>query len=177
MNREGQRRLFIALWPDDTVRAALAERAAPIQAAAGGKRVPVAHYHVTLAFLGWQDEARYAALLDCAAGVKGAAFDLAIDRAGWWRKGGILWLGPTRTPEALKTLAADLQNRLIQAGVEVDRRPFKAHLTIGRRTQRADDFLGSREPVPWPVKEFVLVQSHTDGRRPAYEVLARWPLA
>lgn len=174
MSRDGQRRLFFALWPNDVVREALAAQAAPVQAAAGGKRVPVAHLHLTLAFLGWQDEARYETLLASAADVRGAPFDLVMDRAGWWRRGGILWLGPTRTPEALKALAGDLQNRLAEAGVELDRRPFKAHLTIGRRTQRADDFLGAREPVTWPVKEFVLVQSHTDGRRPAYEVLARW---
>ena len=58
MAGEAQRRLYFALWPDAALRATIARVAAGPAAVAGGRAVPAADLHVTLAFLGGVPAAR-----------------------------------------------------------------------------------------------------------------------
>ncbi len=174
MSGAGRRRLFFALWPDPEVRTGLAAASATVRAGASGRAVPDENLHITLAFLGSVDAEIFVGIREAAAGLGADAFDLVIDRAGWWRRTGILWLGPSRSPAALNRLVKDLWTALEPSGFWPDFRDFHPHLTIARRCRRA--VLPEIEPVPWPISALTLLESHTGQRGARYSVIESWPL-
>jgi 2'-5' RNA ligase len=163
-------RLFFALpCPLDLARTICRWRD---ELALGGRPVAVECLHLTLAFLGHQPRARLEELQLLAAGIEQGPFELHLDRLGGSR--GTLWLEPSQMPAALPVLAGDLQQRLLAAGIPLDTRPFRAHLTLlrhaGARPREAHpDFV-------WPVERFVLYVSENIPRGVRYRELGNWPL-
>ena len=168
-------RLFFALWPDDTVRAALAFAAAAVDSfEKAGRRTPAAKYHLTLHFLGAcpaPPEAMVARCRQAAAAVDCSGFHLVVDHAGAFARARVGWLAPAGN-SGLDALWSALAHALDDAGVaRRESETFSPHVTVVR------GFGGPLEdapvdPVSWPVQDFVLVHSH-GGR---YEVIGRWPL-
>jgi RNA 2',3'-cyclic 3'-phosphodiesterase len=172
---EPRQRLFLALWPDDALRHRIAAVAAACRVS-GGRAVPRANWHITLAFLGSLDVERRRSVERVADAMRVPAFELWLDRLGFWpRPGGILWLGASQPPEALVRLVARLGEGVSSSGIEIDRRPFHAHLTLMRRVERAVR-LDPPTPLCWPVADFVLCESVTDPGGARYRVLERWAL-
>jgi 2'-5' RNA ligase len=58
----GQLRLFVALWPDESLQRQLLAQSAPL--AELGRRIPARNLHVTLAFLGSVEERKVDAVID-----------------------------------------------------------------------------------------------------------------
>lgn len=171
-------RLFFALWPDDALRHSIDETAARLERelAPGGRRLNAARYHMTLQFLG--DFASLPpALLDgaCAAGAQTRVppFALKLDCAGSFRGSNVWWLGPTATPAGLQELWASLGIALRQHDVPMRPAPaFSPHLTIQRNVRRHIPATPV-ESLPWPVHDFVLVDSQSGQ---PYRIIERWPL-
>jgi 2'-5' RNA ligase len=171
-------RLFFALWPDDALRHSIDEAAARLEKelAPGGRRLNAARLHMTLQFLG--DFASLPpALLDdaCAAAaqVRASPFGLELDRAGSFRGSNVWWLGPTETPAGLQELWESLGTALRQRDVPMRPAPaFSPHVTIQRNVRR---HLSATPiaPLPWPVRDFVLVDSQSGQ---PYRIIERWPL-
>lgn len=168
-------RLFFALWPDDPVRDALAEAAAPLLQACRGRRVAKRNYHLTLAFLGGVAAGRLDEIRTAAGTVRAPPFQLSMDCHGHWAKPRVAWLGCRQPPAAADALAQSLWTALEPLGFSPDPRPFRPHLTV-LRGSRACDWPGPVAPVAWPVRDFALVRSETLPAGPAYDVLDRWPL-
>ncbi|KPV40563.1 hypothetical protein AN478_05090 [Thiohalorhabdus denitrificans] len=173
---EEAQRLFFALWPPADLQKELAEAA---RAALGGRRgrlVPAENLHVTLAFLGEVGPEARRCAEEAADTLNGEAFPLTLDRLGYWARRGLLWAGPTRTPEALPALADELGRALEPCGVERDRRPFQVHITVARKAARMPgrQVIG---PLEWRVDRFVLVASSLGPQGAAYTTLREWPLA
>jgi 2'-5' RNA ligase len=165
----------LALWPDDALRHRIAEVATACRVS-GGRAVPRANWHITLAFLGSLDGETRRCMERVADAMRVPAFELWLDRLGFWpRPGGILWLGTSQPPEALVRLATHLCDGISSCSVERDRRPFHAHLTLMRRVERAVR-LDPPTPLCWPVADFVLCESVTDPGGARYRVLERWAL-
>jgi 2'-5' RNA ligase len=163
------RRLYFALWPDAEVRAAIVARTAEALAEAGGRAVPPADLHVTLAFLGAVPAERYGDAVAAARGVIGARSVQAFDRVATWGRGGPLVLEATQVAEPLAALQRSLQTALEAADFRLDRRPFRPHITLSRRPGRR---LGAVRiaPVEWPYGGFVLVESETRPEGSRYRV-------
>ena len=117
-------RLFVSLVPPQVVRAALPALPPGVRAAPPGQE------HVTLAFLGdVADPAPVAAALDeVLAGA--AAPRLRLEGAGAF--GTALWLGLGGDRERLRRLAGEVQDAVRRAGVALEPRPYRPHLTLGR---------------------------------------------
>ena len=165
-------RLFFALWPDAGARARLEPLAVELAAAAGGKPVPIAKVHLTLAFLGEVDAERVAAAVEAARGVRRTRFAFALDRAGSFRGARVAWAGCAAVPEALAALAASLGERLAAAGFALEDRPYAPHATLARRIARAVP-AAPIAPIAWPVDGFSLVRSEAGtGRYTVLEVFA-----
>ena len=168
------KRLFFALWPDDGVRARLAEQARllPINM---GRRVPPENFHITLLFLGNVEEQDIPRLADDAAALKTPGFPLQIDHCGWWKRAKVVWLAPAHAPEPLLELVKQINRLSRLAGLPVDERDYSPHLTIARKlTQPVKPC--TYDPIHWDVREFCLVESVTHEKGARYRVLRSWRL-
>lgn len=167
-----QRRLFLALWPEDAERRQIAELAASI---AGQRRVRDAHLHLTLVFLGATDSARLAAYEAALADMQAPTLDLTLDRYGYWPQPRILWLGSSRASPELVDLVADLRQRLRGCGFTPERRAFQAHVTLARKHPGPAPMQPPATPVRWRIGEIALVESLREEDGSCYRVLRRWP--
>lgn len=170
-------RLFFALWPDETERAALAAATRDALLAAGGRAVPQESWHVTLAFLGSVPVERLPELRAAASGVRAEPFDLVLEHVECFRRARVLVATPAEAPRAAESLAAQLRERLTAAKVEPGREPFRAHLTLARGVVRGAEGEGLRmAPVALRCASFALVESRTERAGALYSVLESWPL-
>lgn len=169
-------RLFFALWPDDGLRTAVHDA---LTALAGRERIKAKlvdprRYHLTLLFLGdvTAAQAGAARAAAAAASVRGAPFDLTLDRFGYFHGARVLWAGAGESPPALTALWLQLRDAMQAAGVPHERRALAPHVTCVRGLHHP--MSGPLGPLPWRVTEFTLV--HSVPHPPDYRVLARWPL-
>lgn len=161
-------RLFFAVWPDASAAARLATLARDLALACGGKPVPAAKIHLTLAFLGEIAPDRAVAAVEAARGVRFAPFGLALDSIGSFRAARVAWAGSVAPQAELEALQSDLAGRLRAAGFALEDRPFAAHATLSRRAVRAVP-RARVDPVAWTVESFTLVRSGTGTG--SYEVV------
>jgi 2'-5' RNA ligase len=169
-----KRRLFFALWPDSGVRARIQRQANNARADTDGRAVAESNLHMTLAFLGSVPVDEIAALRSASADVRSDAFVLKIDRTGWWKKTGLLWLAPSAPSAGLNRLVESLWSRLRPRGFKADFHKFRPHVTIARKCSHAA--LVDIEPVTWTVTDFALLESETHPKGARYTLLDQWPL-
>ncbi|MGH8128712.1 MAG: RNA 2',3'-cyclic phosphodiesterase [Gammaproteobacteria bacterium] len=168
-------RLFFALWPDAALRHTIYKATRQAAKISGGKPVPAENFHITLAFLGSLVPADAAIAREVAGGIRSEAFDLTLDRLGFWPKPRVVWLGASRVPEAAQRLARELISGLQASGLKLDIKPFMPHVTLARKVGKPGEF-GPVTPVQWPATAFVLVRSVTHPEGSDYLILQKWPL-
>ncbi|MBF0673948.1 RNA 2',3'-cyclic phosphodiesterase [Pseudomonas sp.] len=138
-----------------------------------GQPVMPADLHVTLAFLGQQPLDKLPLLERMAAGLQIARFHLQLDQLQQWHSG-LLVLTPSQPPEALLHLQRELQRHLLAAGLPVDARPFRPHLTLLRRGHTS---VVPAEPCfAWTAEEWGLLASEPRSVSSRYRLLQAWPL-
>lgn len=169
-------RLFFALWPSADIADQLHVAARAAHAGCGGRTMRRETLHVTLAFLGSVAAGRVVDAEAAAARVSIPAFELELDRLGYWKHNCIVWAGCSAPPPALLALAAALTQELRAEGFVLDERPFAAHATLLRNARCATAPLPAN-PIRWPASDFALVESHAAVGGSRYEVRRRWPLA
>jgi 2'-5' RNA ligase len=169
------RRMFFALWPEPDVSRRLAFLGKEAQAVTGGRAMRPDTLHLTLAFLGGISPEMAERAVAVATAVQGQAFDLLLDRLECWRHNHIVWAGASVLPAPAVTLAEGLARALRVAGFSLERRPFAAHVTL-LRNARCPETLVHPEPIVWPVRDFVLVESRLLPQGASYEVVGRWSL-
>ena len=144
-------RLFFALWPDEAVRASLAQFVETLKQTTTARWVEPENFHITLAFLGAVNEDQLPLVCRIGDGIDGQSFELTLDRIDFWPKREIVWLSPSSTPAALANLASGLTAELKQAGFVVENRPYRAHLTLARRALLAVSHQAFDDPICWRV--------------------------
>ena len=166
-------RLFFALWPDDDARAAVAVVADALRLVAGHK-VPAANYHLTLAFLGEVDHAAAATAQAIGAAIHGASFTMSLNTFGWWRKPAVAWIAPSDPLAPLVDLAQTLGNALRVAGIPVEAKAYRPHLTLARKVT-ARPVLEHEFEVRWSIGALHLIESRAGAAGVRYEPIAHWP--
>ncbi|GAB7542198.1 RNA 2',3'-cyclic phosphodiesterase [Cupriavidus sp. CuC1] len=166
-------RLFVAIEVPQALAAALLARVPRVAAI----RAATPHQvHLTLHFLGEQDDATAACIEQALGGVSGAAFALTVKDAGYFRgrRASVLWAGVAPNA-ALDSLQADMAQVL--AGCESAPLPdagsqrharFHPHITLARCGPAVADtalqaWRASQAELvcePFPVERFILYQSH-----------------
>lgn len=169
-----KQRVFFALWPDATTRAALATLAQQ-HAQHNGRVVAADNLHLTLVFVGGVTAAQRVCMEAAAATLVAAPFSVTLDSLGYWLKPKALWAGVETAPSALIDLVTQLNTALIPCGYKPDSRSFKAHVTLARKAQRPPDSQ-QMPPLVWRADDFCLVESVTGEQGSEYRVIARWPL-
>jgi len=155
------------------------------------KWVEPENLHLTLKFVGDAPAGRVDELLAVARQVARDAAPCEIDycTVGCFASRGCprtIWLGAEPEPPELATLATGLEEALARAGLaEPERRPFRAHLTLGRvKDRRGGGALLEevRRLAHTPVgaqrlDDFVLLSSELTGAGPIYTEQGRVDLA
>lgn len=163
-------RLFLALWPDDSVRAQLAAHADQWQWPAGCARYAPEDWHATLHFLGDVATEKVDAIASCAE-VPFQPFELVLDQPGRWPRG-LAVLCASEVPVALRRLHAQLGQALSALDFALDHRPYVPHVTLARRAGAASAPVACA-PVHWWVQGFALAVS-TGRRDPRYRVIRHY---
>lgn len=175
MARVKTKRLFFALWPDERVRDKLHQLQQTLDLT-DSRLVHKDDLHITLQYLGQASEEQLDCVKAAALRVDAASISLEIDSIHHWRKPRVLWAGLADMPDELRSLVHQLGEQLTFCGFPPEARSYQPHVTLARKVRAADS---SQLPdtISWEVNEFVLVLSHTDGRVPRYEPIARFLFA
>jgi 2'-5' RNA ligase len=135
----GSVRTFVAVHIPDSVRRDIGALVDGLRPFSGSdvKWVRPESLHLTLKFLGDVEQERIGAVADAIEkAVSGqAAFDLVLGGTGAFpnpRRPNVLWIGVPRGAEPLASLAGAVETALAELGFEREKRPFSAHLTVGR---------------------------------------------
>lgn len=154
-------RLFIGIWPQPEVRAALLAHARAWRWSESARLTREERLHLTLHFIGDVPPARVPGLRE-GLRVPWAGCELELDAARVW-PGGIAVLEASEVPAPLAALHAGLGDALRRLALPVEQRPWRPHVTFARKAQ------GTRPPpaagVRWPLPpSYVLVRTLPGGR-------------
>jgi 2'-5' RNA ligase len=172
----GSARVFFALWPDASVRAALSGAAVEAQVECDGRATAAEKIHLTLFFVGTVECARLPRIEQCAASLTGRPFTLDMRVLGYWRHNRIVWAGADACSPELSRLVAALTKNLAEEGIEAEDRPYVPHVTLLRNARRAPSRKAIEVPG-WDASELVLVESVPAQRGVRYDIMARYPLS
>jgi 2'-5' RNA ligase len=131
-------RTFIAVNLSDELRARAAEVQRELRAAAPSvKWVDPAGMHFTLKFLGGVEAAQVDRVIAAnASALDGQTeFDLSLMGVGAFPRPGaprVVWLGVTAGGDRMAELARLIETAMTPLGFEPEKRPFSAHMTLGR---------------------------------------------
>jgi 2'-5' RNA ligase len=151
------------------------------QFAAGARSVPVANFHITLAFAGELPDPAIAELCDAIShslqerpGVGGV---LQLDQTGYWPKPGLYWLGPSAWPASLEELAGRLRRLVAATGAHRERKRFQPHITLFRRCRQAPPMPAEPPNFSLSYQSIALFESRPQRDGVSYHVLGDWPLS
>lgn len=145
--------------------------------------VQPAAFHLTVAFVGWCDDAGVravqAACEDAAGGL--SPFPLGLTGQAGTFGTSVLWAGLTDSPE-LDELASVVRATLAARGLEMETRPFHAHITLARagRGGRISRRLAQQYEGPrlwWTVERLVLMRSRVRPGGAPYRAVGAWRLS
>lgn len=188
MSTDDPVRTFVCVEIPDTERQRLANMVARLRR--HGARVawvPPENAHLTLAFLGGIPARRLPRVADATARACRTIdpFDLSLAGTGCFPSGArpkVLWTGVVGDLEALERLQRRVGRELAAEGFELDSKPFRPHLTIGRVKEDRGPAIGGavRElaaaalsGAPFRIVEAVVMRSDLSPAGARYTPLAR----
>lgn len=165
------KRLFFALWPEQTARQQCSAIIAKLKGA--GKPVTATNLHVTLLFLGHITSEQQAAVTQDAARIPASLTSLTFDRLSFWRKPAVQCLTANSVDRNVTLLNENLTAIAKRHGIAVDDRPFTPHVTLMKKSRSPIDI--TFNPIIWQSKGFCLVESCPGIDVVNYRILKRWP--
>jgi 2'-5' RNA ligase len=189
---EPTRRVFFALWPDESLRAAFARATHEVVGHFGGRPVPAHNLHVTLVFLGSVAEDRLPELETLAVRVArtdvASPSELIFNRIEYWKRPRVLVA--TASPSAGVAVGGALAAKLREAACCAGLAPglknlgllgdtpvslFRPHVTVARKVPGPIAVVDI-DPLHWGFARFALVQSQRGPDGSEYSVMATFPL-
>jgi len=163
--------LFFALWPDDATRAQMAQ----VTSSLGGRVTAAHNLHLSLGFVSHVSTAQVEEFIRIGAALLQGPLELelTLTHIEYWRDVGIAALVLRQTPDLLLHLAAQLHDALSHWGLDIDPRPFRAHVVVSRHIS---DFRTKAlaEPIAWRPDRLALIEPHLADRFRTYRVRAMW---
>lgn len=167
------KRLFFALWPDEKTRS----NVIAISRALNSSSLSVTaadNIHVTLVFLGNVTHEQEQKIREQIAMLHVMKVHITFDQLTWWRHTGIVCLTARQPSVQMLGLVSKLKDVVKRYGVEVESRPFQAHVTLARKARFKPQLVFP--PVHWQADRFVLVESVRNHSGSTYRVLESWAL-
>ncbi len=179
-------RLFVGLAVDEAVKETLERLTLRLRAKDDGLRWSTPEqWHVTLAFLGEVDDEARARLVRELREVRQPALKLRMERLGVFERTGILHAEIEVSAELLR-LYEVIAAAVRRAGLEVETRPYRAHITLARSRNRdggktiarlRHSAEKQRLSVRWEDAEFLLYESQLSPGGSKYVVRERFGLS
>jgi 2'-5' RNA ligase len=175
-------RLFVGLRPPEAIRNQLLDLMGGIP---GARWQDDEQLHLTLRFIGDVDRPRAEDVALALGGVQFPAFDIALAGVGLFDTRGrpnAIWAG-VRPHDELARLHRKLDQALVRAGLEPERRAYLPHITLARMNApagAADRFLAehaSLSSAPFRCDAFLLFESHLGHGAASYHAISRYPFA
>lgn len=142
--------------------------------------VPVANFHITLAFAGelapGAVDELCGAVDNWVAASAPKGHTLVLDRTGFWPNPGLYWLGPSQWPASLDAQAKKLRHLAAASGARRDRKRFLPHITLFRRSSSAPPMPAHPPAFRLTCDHIALFESQRTRNGVSYEVLRDWPL-
>lgn len=146
-------------------------------------------YHITLVFLGFAEKTMLEQVVEKVKPIleKEAAFTLTFNSNGIFgpQKAPRIFWADVESSEQLFSIQRAVYKECVKTGFELDKKPFRPHITLARKWNSGDDFdiktlMQIREadenPFSFNVTEVVLYETHLD-KTPKYLEYANFPLA
>jgi RNA 2',3'-cyclic 3'-phosphodiesterase len=144
--------------------------------------------HITLAFLGNAPTEKLSIAVDNVRQAlrQSQGFQLEINSLGIFGKidtPRIFWVD-TKESKELQAVRTKIYTACVEAGFQLESRPFKSHITLARKWAGDQQFNKNLldvwselqpEPLSFKVNEVVLYQTHLD-KTPKYEAVKTYPL-
>jgi 2'-5' RNA ligase len=175
-------RLFAAIRPPRSVRERLI---AAMGGISGARWQSDDQLHLTLRFLGDVDRRQAEDAHAALSAVRHAPVELRIAGVGFFESRGkpeTIWAG-VAPHEPLEKLHNKIDQALVRAGFEPERRAYVSHITLARLGRSAGPIGGFLEQAgdlsspPFTVARFALFESDLTAERAVYSIVADYPLA
>jgi 2'-5' RNA ligase len=175
-------RLFVAVRPPEAVRLQLL---ASMGGVSGARWQSDAQLHLTLRFIGDVDRHKAGDIDAALAAIHQPRFEIALSGAGAFERRGTptaLWAGVT-PHEPLKALHKKVDQAVVRAGLEPERRAYVPHITLARLKPGAGTIAGFLESAgavsspPFEVREFLLYESRLTPEGAVYTPIETYRLA
>ena len=168
MHSSETQRLFVAVWPDRTVRNRLAELQTELKLSEYGRLTPASNFHITLQFLGDVSSDEVRAKQTFVENFKFQPFTLQIDRAGSWPRNEVAWVGSSIPCPEINELANSIKSGLRDS--EKNTKEFVPHITLARKVRRK--IHAEIQPIRLQVNRVDLVRSVLSHQGAQYESIA-----
>jgi 2'-5' RNA ligase len=165
-------RLFFALWPDNKMQSSFYHVARQFKDEKI-RLVKKSNLHITLEFLGQVSKYDQQQLIEKSNHIQVEPFELELTSIGWWKKPGILWIGPQHIPQSLTNLVESIKQIVEQQGLETDKRSYKPHITIARKVKQ-DQLPEQSIDIRWQVNSFALIESKSTDTGVVYQIVQQW---
>ncbi len=177
-------RLFVALRPPPAVRDALLDT---MDGIAEARWQDDEQLHLTLRFIGAVDRPVAEDVAAALATIHAAAPMVSLSGVGRFDRRGrpdTLWAAVT-PHDALAALHRKVDQAIIRAGLQPERRAYLPHITVARLGRGASAALeverwlarnAGLASEPFPLTHLILYESHLAHSGAHYEPIARWPL-
>jgi 2'-5' RNA ligase len=178
-------RLFVGIAIPDEVKDTLERVTLRLRAKDDGLRWSTPdQWHVTLVFLGEVGDEARGRLVGELAAVRLPPVSFQMEGLGVFERVGILHAQVKVTPELLRLYGA-VAAAVKRAGLVVEDRPYRAHVTLARSRNRDGkktmerlrrSSAQQRLEEQWTAKEFLLYESKLSPKGSTYVVRGRFPL-
>jgi RNA 2',3'-cyclic 3'-phosphodiesterase len=177
-------RLFVALRPPPGIRESLADL---MDGVPGARWQDDEQLHLTLRFIGAVDRPVAEDIAAALAAVQAPAPTVTLNGVGRFDHRGrteALWAG-VGPHDALAALHRKVDQAIVRAGLEPERRAYLPHLTVARLPRAAgaeievEAWLAHHAGLtsdPFALPHLILYESHLGRAGASYEAIARWPL-
>ena len=174
-------RLFIAVNFSDEIKNRLLKIQEQLRAQAlKGSFTRLENFHLTLAFLGETPEEKLGTLSRIMEEIESPPFEIVFNRTGCFThsRKELWWIGADRPDSPgisrLKAIHAQLLCRLEEEGFSVDKRPFNAHITVGRELKHSIPIVLDAPEIAVRVDRLSLMKSeHIKGVLTYTEIMSR----
>ena len=158
------KRLFFALWPNHRQRERMRDFISPLAKEVEGHAVDRRNWHITLAYIGDFPERLIPPLQNAAAEIVVEPFHLRFDRLEFWPRPKVASLVTANVPPELQALVQQLNGVLLKAGIVVEERTYRPHITVVRNARSFEAMrLAHSAEIEWDSFELIESVSRPGG--------------